>query len=68
MFVYTNWKFLSEHSFGRILSWPIEYKEVLEEMIQYMKLPVGRGIEEGSVMEEIIEKKEEQQVIVIIGE
>jgi len=30
---------------------PVEYKEVPEEMIKCMKLTVGRGIEERSVME-----------------
>jgi len=37
-----------------IRSWPDEYKEILEEIIEYVKFLVGRGIEEESVMEERI--------------
>jgi hypothetical protein len=38
--------------------WPVEYKEVLEEMVKYMKFTVGKRMEEGSVMEKNIEKRE----------
>jgi hypothetical protein len=34
--------------------WPVEYKEVLEGMIKYLKFTVGKRMEEGNVMDESI--------------